>query len=328
MAAWRTPVHSAGARPEPGREPREPGASLVDALAFADEPRADDATEARVLSVHDLPEALAVCAADPVAAVLAASRLEIAESAGFGMAGGQAWGFPATGPLEAVCWAGANLVPVAPVADRRADAVAAFAALARVHGRRSSSIVGDQASALGLWEHLARTWPAAREVRADQPSMAIARDPDVEPEESVRRSRLDELDLVLPACVRMFTEEVGYSPVATGGSAYAERVRSLVAEGRSFVRTVPSPRGLPVVAFKAEIGATAGSVAQVQGVWVDPMYRGRGWSESGMAAVVAETRRTVAPVVSLYVNSYNERALATYRRVGFEQVGTFATVLF
>ena len=32
-------------------------------------------------------------------------------------------------------------------------------------------------------------------------------------------------------------------------------------------------------------------------------------------------------MVSLYVNDYNVRALATYRRVGFERVGTFATVL-
>jgi predicted GNAT family acetyltransferase len=36
----------------------------------------------------------------------------------------------------------------------------------------------------------------------------------------------------------------------------------------------------------------------------------------------------VAPVVSLYVNDYNERALRTYARVGFHTVGEFATVLF
>jgi predicted GNAT family acetyltransferase len=31
---------------------------------------------------------------------------------------------------------------------------------------------------------------------------------------------------------------------------------------------------------------------------------------------------------SLYVNSFNTAARATYRRVGFRQVGTYATVLF
>jgi hypothetical protein len=47
-----------------------------------------------------------------------------------------------------------------------------------------------------------------------------------------------------------------------------------------------------------------------------------------MAAVVEYARRDVAPIVSLYVNDYNVAARAAYRRVGFREVGTFATVLF
>ncbi|MBL0886487.1 GNAT family N-acetyltransferase [Myceligenerans indicum] len=311
MAASRTPLHPpGGARSAPG-----PGPS----------------PDARALGVHDLPEALTLCYTQPVASVLAASRLELAVRSGFTAAGGQGWGFPATGPLEAVCWAGANLVPVIPETlgeVRQAAAAAAFAAMARAQGRRSSSIVGERAAALGLWAGLERHWPAPREIRVDQPSMAITRGPDVAPDPALRRSTLAELDIVLPACVRMFTEEVGYSPVAGGGGPYVQRVRSLIADGRSFIRTEPTPRGRETVAFKAEVGAVAGTVAQIQGVWVDPLFRGRGWSVAGMAAVVGAVRESIAPVVSLYVNHYNDRALATYRRVGFEQVGTFATVLF
>ncbi|MGO1287402.1 MAG: DUF4081 domain-containing protein, partial [Cellulosimicrobium funkei] len=99
----------------------------------------DDAAErARVLSDADVPEALAVCAGDPVASTLAAARLAVAQHAGLHAAGGQAWGFPAVGPLEAVCWAGANLVPVVPAsldAARARTAVAAVAPLARAAGR-------------------------------------------------------------------------------------------------------------------------------------------------------------------------------------------------
>jgi predicted GNAT family acetyltransferase len=44
--------------------------------------------------------------------------------------------------------------------------------------------------------------------------------------------------------------------------------------------------------------------------------------------VVALAQETIAPVVSLYVNDYNHAARAAYERVGFRQVGTFASVLF
>ncbi|GAA1970345.1 GNAT family N-acetyltransferase [Isoptericola halotolerans] len=287
---------------------------------------------ARVLGPADLADARQVCAADPVASVLAAARVDVAIRAGLAAAGGELWGYPASGPPVAVCWAGANLVPVVPAGLGRegvTEAVDAFAATARAQGRRSSSIVGERDVVRRLWELLSRTWPPPREVRADQPSLVIDHDPDVEPDPWVRRSRTAEIDLVLPACVRMFTEEVGYSPVAGGGGAYAARVRSLIAEGRSYVRVAPDPDdGGASVAFKAELGAVAGGVAQVQGVWVDPRRRGEGLSVSGMAAVVALTRRDVAPTVSLYVNGYNAPALAAYRHVGFERVGTFSTVLF
>ncbi|ROS77137.1 DUF4081 domain-containing GNAT family N-acetyltransferase [Cellulomonas sp. PhB143] len=286
----------------------------------------------RTLRDTDLAEALRLCALDPVASVLAANRILQASRTGLRATGGAVWGYPATGPLQAVCWAGANLVPVVPVSSPAGgpdpDQVAeAFAALALRHGRRSSSIVGERDAALALWRRLSVHWPAAREVRDDQPSLAIDRVPDVPPDPEVRRSRVEELDVVLPACVRMFVEEVGYSPVSGNGRVYEDRVRALVRDGRSFVRRDAGTAGGPVV-FKAEIGAATPQVAQVQGVWVDPRHRGRGAAAPGMAAVVELTRASVAPTVSLYVNSYNERALRTYRRVGFEQVGTYATVLF
>ena len=294
---------------------------------------------ARVLVDADVAEALTVCAGDPVASTLAAARLAVAQHAGLHRAGGQAWGFPAVGPLEAVCWAGANLVPVVPAsldASRAQAAVAAFAVLARHAGRRSSSVVGERDAVLALWELLAPHWPSPREIRANQPSLAIDREPDVEPDPGVRRSVPAEVPVVLPACVRMFTEEVGYSPVEGGGRAYEERVRSLVLAGRSFVRLAGGD-GAPHVVFKAELGAVTPLVAQVQGVWVDPRYRGQGLAAPGMAAVVhlarrgtpAEvTRRTAPPVVSLYVNDYNAPARAAYHKAGFKEIGTFMSVLF
>jgi uncharacterized protein len=279
----------------------------------------------RVLDDADLPAALDLCARLPVESVLAASRLEAARTTGIAASGGQLWGFERDGALQALCWSGANLVPVVPVGVE--GAVEAFAALALAQGRRCSSIVGESHAALRLWTLLSGAWSRPREVRGNQPSLVIDHDPLVEPDPFVRHSRPSEYDLVLPACVRMFAEEVGYSPASGPQGPYEQRVRSLVAERRSFIRLAHGTHGAEV-AFKAELGAVAAGVAQVQGVWVAPPFRGRRLSESGMAAVVVTTRAEVAPTVSLYVNDYNAPALAAYRRVGFRQAGTYATVLF
>ncbi len=136
--------------------------------------------------------------------------------------------------------------------------------------------------------------------------------------------REDEVDLLLPACVAMFTEEVGVSPLAGGAAdAYRARVVELVRSGRAYAR-IDDGR----VVTKAEIGAVSDGVCQVQGVWTAPEYRNLGLGTAAMAAVVALARRDIAPVVSLYVNDYNTAARRVYERVGFREVGEFTTVLF
>jgi hypothetical protein len=47
-----------------------------------------------------------------------------------------------------------------------------------------------------------------------------------------------------------------------------------------------------------------------------------------MATVVNESRRSISPVVSLYVNDFNAPARAAYLRAGFREVGEFMSVLF
>jgi predicted GNAT family acetyltransferase len=175
-----------------------------------------------------------------------------------------------------------------------------------------------------LWRLLEPSWGAARDIRGNQPLMAIDGPPLVPPDPTVRRVTAAELDILLPASIAMFTEEVGVSPVAAdGGTLYRARVTELVQAGRSFAR-VEDGR----VVFKAEVGAVTRSGCQIQGVWVEPSRRGEGLSVAGMAAVVAECRRSVAPVVSLYVNDFNQPARRAYERVGFHTVGTFMSVLF
>ena len=225
------------------------------------------------------------------------------------------------GRLLGLCYSGANLVPAS--SDPRA--LRAFAERAKRQGQkvlihRRSSV----ARSASFWRHLEPSWGPPREFRADQPLLAIDRAPLIEPDPRVRRVEPHELERILPACIQMFTEEVGVSPLgADGGVLYRARVRELVMSGRAFARFDGED-----LLFKAEVGAASRDACQVQGVWVPPALRGQGISAPAMAAVVAAAQTTIAPTVSLYVNAFNVAARRAYERVGFNQVGQFSTVLF
>ena len=273
----------------------------------------------KVLGDADRAALLELCDRDPVGNVFVASRVE-AVGCDPRRLGGELWGYHDRGTLVSACWNGANLVPV----QAGPEAVRAFADRARRQGRRCSSIVGEAQAVSALWQQLTPSWGRARAVREAQPVMALDGTPVVAPDPAVRPVRRDEVETLLPACIAMFTEEIGVSPLAgDGGALYRARVTELVTQGRAYARIEDGQ-----VLFKAEVGAATSSVCQVQGVWVHPSLRGRGLSVGGTAAVASLARAQVAPVVSLYVNDYNTAARRAYERVGFRQVGTFASVLF
>lgn len=277
-------------------------------------------TTAKVLEAGELDAALEVLDRDPVSNAFVASRVNVAGLDPWRL-GGEMWGWYSGGRLTSLCYAGANLVPIC----AGPEAVRAFAERARRAGRRCSSIVGPAEPTTELWSLLEPSWGPAREIRGRQPLMTTRSLPaGIAPDPLVRRVRRDEMDVIMPACVAMFTEEVGVSPLAgDGGLLYQARVAELVTAGRSFAR-IENGR----VVFKAEIGAVTRHACQIQGVWVAPEYRGQGLSEAGMAAVLHYALRDVAPVASLYVNDFNAAARASYRRVGFTEVGAFMSVLF
>jgi predicted GNAT family acetyltransferase len=221
--------------------------------------------------------------------------------------------------LESLCWLGANLIPV----HAGPAAVAAFADLMGSETRICSSIVGDATAVLPLWDRLRPGWGRARDVRECQPLLAAHSCPQVAADQAVRLVRPSEVDLLYPASVAMYTEEVGVSPVIDGDTGYRDRVRDLVRGGRAYARFIDGQ-----VVFKAELAVITRHTAQVQGVWTAPQWRGRGLATAGMAAVVSDALRRVAPSVTLYVNDFNEPARRVYARCGFRPVGTFATVLF
>lgn len=265
--------------------------------------------------VRDIGAVRQVLDEDPVASCMVASRVAehgIDPSA----IGGELW--TRRRASESLCFAGANLIPLrGGLGDLNA-----FADKAMSSARRCSSLVGRAELVLPMWQRLEPVWGPARDVRAHQPLMALSSAPACAADPAVRQVRIEELDAYLVAAIDMFIGEVGIDPrIGDGGRGYRRRVAGLIAAGRAWARF---DRG--EVVFKAEVGSQSPAVGQIQGVWVHPDQRGRGIGTAGTAAVAAAVVGS-GRVASLYVNSFNTVARATYARIGFTEVASFATVL-
>jgi uncharacterized protein len=271
--------------------------------------------ERRVSVVRDAAAVHRVFDEDPVGSCMVAARV-----ADHGIdpnaIGGELWTRRHAG--ESLCYAGANLIPL----RGSGDDLNAFADKAMSSARRCSSLVGRAELVMPMWQRLESAWGPARDVREQQPLLALASAPECPLDPAVRRVRIDELDAYLVAAVDMFIGEVGIDPrMGDGGRGYRRRVAGLIAAGRAWARF---ERG--EVVFKAEVGSQSPAVGQIQGVWVHPERRGHGLGATGtatLAAAVVDGGR----IASLYVNSFNTVARAAYARVGFTETGTFATVL-
>ena len=266
---------------------------------------------------------------NPCENVYLLALLNVTGTAQTGSPAGALYGvFDGDRPVAAY-WVGGNIIPVA--ATPATNEV--LARKLNADGRSSCSLIGRREVIMDLDSRLKWGRPrglAGGQGIGDAHERVPAADDAAHPREIAR----------LPASVDMFTKEVGFSPIEGGESSYLARVRGIIRGGNSFVRISDSlPSGQPAprwpatdrteqVLFKADIGIRSPRIVQVQGVWVHPEARNQGLGAAGMAAVVVQTRAAGHPTVSLYANDYNEAALRMYRRVGFDQVGTFATVMY
>lgn len=237
--------------------------------------------------------------------------------------------------LVGAFWLGSNCVPLIV----RPEHMRAMATVVSRAAKHISSIFGTQEEVLALWDIMQSRMSLPLSVRSNQPLMLLEpqtnlgkllRTPLTVPglrapalAENVRWARTSDRASLLKASIAMFTEEIGYDPMTRDPLGYPQRIDEYIRTGRSLVAV--NTEG--IVVFKVDIGLAHADICQLQGVWLHPAYRGHGLSEP-LLAQACELIRPRFPQISLYVNDYNERALALYRRVGFSEKGAFASILF
>lgn len=272
----------------------------------------------RLLGEYDLPLVRSLVDADPVLNVYIASR--VAAGVLSPSTSGQLWGYPAGRP-RSLLHVGTNLVPLGTDAEARAafvERLGPYRSFVAIVGLRAE--VGDLAARLaGRW---GGSYARPRAVRERQPVLATAGPCPIAPDPRVQRLSREHLEGYFAASVAMYREELEEDPLVTNPVGYRSYIAGLLDAGRAY-GVLSGDR----VVFKADVGAVGGSVAQVQGVWIDPALRGRGLAAPAMAAVTVAITGA-GRTASLYVNDFNTPALATYRRCGYTERGVFTTVLF
>lgn len=221
------------------------------------------------------------------------------------------------GDVRGVVYYGSQLVIAADVPA----AVDAFAIETRKYPALRS-FVGPAPEIHALWKRVRSWYRAPSLVREHQPlyllTPAALRLAD---RVEVRRARIDEAELVAHHSAEMMTVELGYDP-RSARAAFSSGVKRGIELGWWWVWIVDGE-----LRFQCNIGARTASTAQIQGVWVPPAARRRGYARHALGAICAALLAENA-TLSLYVNDFNTDAIALYEWLGFQRRGELATYLF
>jgi GNAT superfamily N-acetyltransferase len=203
-------------------------------------------------------------------------------------------------------------------------AVDAFARAFAHDGATRRMIVAPRPLVERFWRRARRHFLRPMAVRASQPLYAL--EPgwlrrEIEPIGDVGRATLADADEIITHAKRMEVRELGGDPNRIE-PIFRERGEAAIRAGTMWRCRVEGR-----LVFQCHAGPVTAATVQLQGVWTPPEERGKGQATRALAAIcvrlLAEHR-----TLSLYVNDFNDRAIALYERVGFRRVGEFASILF
>jgi predicted GNAT family acetyltransferase len=205
------------------------------------------------------------------------------------------------------------------VEARTEEALAAFARLAR-ESRTGHVILGEKEKVGRFWNYYATEEESPRLLCRE---MLLEQRWPVAVQEEVKGLRLataDDLELVMPVQAELAYEESGVNPLERDPEGFRRRCARRIEMGRVWV-WVEDGR----LIFKAEIISETPEVIYLEGIWVNPAERGKGYGLRCMSQMGRELLGRVDSL-SMLVNERNSKALSLYRRAGYKQRGCYDTI--
>ncbi|HEX8144649.1 MAG TPA: GNAT family N-acetyltransferase [Pyrinomonadaceae bacterium] len=198
----------------------------------------------------------------------------------------------------------------------------ALCALARAAQSCSSAhvIMGEKEKIEAFWNHYAR---AGQSLRLACRELLLEQCWPVEAGEEVselRPATAADLSLVMPAQAEMALAECGVNPLEVDPAGFQGRCMRRVERGRVWV-SVKDGR----LAFKADIMAETPEVVYLEGVYVNPRERGKGY---GRRCLLQLGRRLLSRSrsICLLVNERNTEAQGFYYGAGYRFRSLYETI--
>lgn len=223
----------------------------------------------------------------------------------------------AGGALEGVALLGRGVA-----FDTRSDAaVEAFASLAR-ESREPHLLMGEDERVQSFWRHYARPGASPRKLR--EVTILEQRRPfeGCDEEEDLRPARPDELEAVAALHARMVLEETGEDPLATDAEGFRARCLRRIERQRTWIL----PNGDHII-YKADVVALTPEVAYLEGVYVNPRDRRKGYGRRCLAQMGRRLLKEAASVC-LFVDETNPRARDFYLSLSYLPTSRYHILYF
>ncbi|HEX8186362.1 MAG TPA: GNAT family N-acetyltransferase, partial [Blastocatellia bacterium] len=136
----------------------------------------------------------------------------------------------------------------------------------------------------------------------------------------LRLATIDDLDLIVPAHAQCAFNDSGVNPLEVDPAAFRERCARRVEQERTWVWVEDG-----ALLFKAEIITDTREVVYIEGVWVNPLERRKGYGLRSMSQL-SRTYLMKTESVCLLVNEQFQAAQAFYKRAGYRLMGYYDTI--
>ena len=198
-------------------------------------------------------------------------------------------------------------------------AIEAFARLAQQHPN-AHMLLGEQEKVDVFWHYYA---DGGQDARLFCRELLLEQRWPVAVEEEMTELRLatiDDLDLVVPAHAQSAFDESGVNPLDVDAEGFRQRCARRIEQGRTWV-WVNEGR----LMFKAEVITDTPDVVYLEGVWVDPAERGKGYGLRGMSQISRGLLMNTK-AVCLLVNEKFQAAQQLYKKAGYKLIGYYDTI--